>query len=308
MLNKRLDKKKREFVLTNWLSVIYFEKFVCIHALPKDGYFQGIGIMLSPSNAFSYLCCIYSNDFINMQQRIVILGATSGIGKEVAKLYIQRGWMVGILGRRTALLEEIANNHPNVMYETCDVCDTALCIEALQRIYQRMGGVDLFLQCSGIGRMNANLETSIELSTIDTNTRGWTACICWAWNTFMKQGHGHLAAITSIASLRGLAPAPAYSASKAYQAHYLEALQQRAMAGTEITVTNIRPGFVDTPLLADTSKFFWVVSVEKAARQIVKALDKRKSTCTVTHRWKWLVPAMLLIPNCIYAKFIGRKS
>ena len=79
-----------------------------------------------------------------MQQRIVILGATSGIGKEVAKLYIQRGWMVGILGRRTALLEEIANNHPNVMYEPCDVCDTALCIEALQRIYQRMGGVDLF--------------------------------------------------------------------------------------------------------------------------------------------------------------------
>lgn len=268
----------------------------------------GKDIMFSPSKAFFYLCCIFSNCFINMQQRIVILGATSGIGKEVAELYIQRGWTVGILGRRTALLEEIASGHPNVMFEACDVCNTTLCIEALQRIYQRMGGMDIFVQCSGIGRMNAELSFENEQPTIDTNVMGWTACVCWAWNTFMKQGHGHLAAITSIASLRGLAPAPAYSASKAYQAHYLEALKQRAMASKQLTVTNIRPGFVDTPLLADTSKFFWVVPVEKAARQIMKALDERKSTCTITRRWKLLVPAMLLIPNCIYAKFIGRKS
>lgn len=243
-----------------------------------------------------------------MQQRIIIMGATSGIGRELAHHYIRRGCIVGVLGRRTSLLEELAEEKDNVHHETCDVCQPDTCVEALQRIYQRMGGMDLFVQCSGIGRMNAELSFENEKPTIDTNVMGWTACVCWAWNTFMKQGHGHLAAITSIASLRGLAPAPAYSASKAYQAHYLEALKQRAMASKQLTVTNIRPGFVDTPLLADTSKFFWVVPVEKAARQIVKALDKRKSTCTVTHRWKWLVPAMLLIPNCIYAKFIGRKS
>lgn len=245
-----------------------------------------------------------------MKQRVIILGATSGIGKEVAGIYVQRGYKVGILGRRTALLEEMASGNPDILYETCDVCDLTACIDALQRLYSRMGEVDIFLQCSGIGRMNATLDFAVELPTIDTNVRGWTACICWAWEVMNRQGHGHIAAITSIASLRGLAPAPAYSATKAYQAHYLEALRQRAMAMSDkkIFVSNIRPGFVDTPLLADTSKYFWVVSVEKAARQIVQALDKHRSVCTITRRWKWLVLPMKLLPNRLMAKFIGRKS
>lgn len=243
-----------------------------------------------------------------MKQHIIIVGATSGIGREVAQRYINRGWTVGILGRRTDLLEAVAARQVNVTYETCDVCDMDQCVAALQRIYDRMGGLELFLQCSGIGRINPTLDSFVEQSTVDTNVRGWTACVCWAWNIFLQQGYGHLAAITSIASLRGLTPAPSYSASKAYQAHYLEALRQRAMAGTRITITNIRPGFVDTPLLADTSKFFWVVSVEKAAKQIVRALDKRKSVCTITRRWKWMVPPMLLIPNYLIAKIIGRKK
>ena len=171
-----------------------------------------------------------------------------------------------------------------------------------------MGGpIDLFILCTGIGQMNPTLDSAVEQNTISTNVVGWTAVIDWIFKLFMQQKSGHLAAISSIASLRGLGPAPSYSATKAYQAHYLESLQQIAIAsGHPVYVTNIRPGFVNTPLLAHPEKFFWVVPVEKAAQQIVSALDNKKGVVTVTRRWKLLVPFILHVPNWLIAKFVKR--
>ena len=242
------------------------------------------------------------------QKNIIILGATSGIGHALANIYSQHGAQLGIAARRTDILKEMAQKSSDIFYVPCDVQQPVACIEALQQLVQLMGGhVDLFILCTGVGQMNVSLNHDVEQNTILTNVVGWTAVVDWIFTLFMQQKHGHLAAISSIASLRGLGPAPSYSATKAYQAHYLESLQQIAMAsGHSIYVTNIRPGFVDTPLLAHPEKFFWVVPVEKAARQIVCALDKKKSNVTVTRRWKLLVPIILHVPNWLIAKIVKR--
>lgn len=240
-------------------------------------------------------------------KKVIIVGATSGLGRGIAETYISRGWQVAIAGRRTALLEEVAGAHPNVIHDTLDVTDTARCIKVLESLTERLGGLDLLVLSSGVGRQNAALDFELELPTIETNVRGWTAIADWAYKLFATQGHGHLAAISSIASVRGLAPAPAYSASKAYQAHYLEALRQRAMAsGRPIYVSDIRPGFVDTPLLANPKQFFWVLPPEKAVRAIVRAIDRRRGVATITCRWALIAPIMRLLPTRLLAHFIAK--
>ena len=242
------------------------------------------------------------------QQNIIILGATSGIGQTLAQHYIQCGHRVGISARRTEILKQMSTEKSNVFYETSDIQQPEECIRALNLLATRMGGkIDLFILCTGIGQMNPQLDNLIEQNTIRTNVVGWTAIVDWIFNLFTMQKYGHLVAISSIASLRGLGPAPSYSATKAYQAHYLESLQQISLAsGLPIYVTNIRPGFVDTPLLAHPEKFFWVVPVDKAAKQIVNAIHHKKSVVTVTRRWKFLVPIISYVPNWLIAKVIKR--
>lgn len=240
-----------------------------------------------------------------IKKNIIIVGATSGIGKCVAEIYLKRGHNVGLAGRRSSVLEELCKQYANANYVTLDVRDWKETIKAIDILFNRMGKVDLFLLSSGVGWMNADYNWERDLCTIETNVLGWTSVVNHAYKKIAEQREGHLAAISSIASLRGLAPAPSYSASKAYQVHYLEALRQRAMASKlPIAVTDIRPGFVDTPLLTNTKKFFWIVSVDKAAQQIVSALDKRKAVATVTKRWLALSYIIKVIPNSIIARFV----
>lgn len=240
-------------------------------------------------------------------KRIVIVGATSGIGAALARIYIAQGYTVGLTGRREDLLRQMGGGHRNVLAVRHDVCDLRSSVAGLQALVARMGGMDLLVLCAGVGRMNPELDFAEDLPTLDTNVRGWTAVADWAFNFFRKQGYGQLAAITSIASLRGLAPAPAYSASKAYQAHFLEALRQRTRAeGGNVAVTEIRPGFVHTPLLSDNAKFFWVMPVDKAARQIAKAIERRKARATVTYRWKWIVPVLRMTPEWLLAHILHK--
>lgn len=241
-------------------------------------------------------------------KRILIVGATSGIGAALARLYIDAGHTVGITGRREELLRQTGGGKSNVLAVRHDVCDLRTSVPLLQALVDRMGGMDLLVLCAGVGKMNPALDFGTDLTAIDTNVRGWTAIVDWAFGYFMRQGHGQLAAITSIASLRGLAPAPSYSASKAYQAHYLEALRQRAAgAGLPVCVTEIRPGFVRTPLLADAPEYFWIMPVEKAARQIARAIGRRRRRATVTRRWRLLVPVMRLAPEWLLAKILCRR-
>ena len=197
----------------------------------------------------------------------------------LAERYIRDGHVVGIVGRRGDKLAEVAKGHSEVHCLKADVTDISQIAVHLSALAGEMGGLDLLVLCSGVGRMNPDLDYGLELPTVDTNVRGWTAVTDWAFSFFMQQGYGHLAAISSVAGIRGLAPAPAYSASKAYQIHYLEALRQRArISRKRVCVTDVRPGFVRTPLLSHPEKLFWVDEPKRRLGAIYRAISARKKS------------------------------
>ena len=147
-------------------------------------------------------------------KRILIVGATSGLGRLLAERYRDEGHIVGVCGRRIALLEEIGKGRERVKTEILDVTDIASIESVLDCLIKKMGGMDLLVLSSGIGSINPALDVQLELPTVDTNVRGWTVVVDYAFNYFMKQRYGQIAAISSFAGIRGLAPAPAYAASK----------------------------------------------------------------------------------------------
>ena len=237
------------------------------------------------------------------KQTIIIIGATSGIGKALFEKYAADGNHVGIVGRRTNLLDELREQYPaNTLTATADITKTDEAEKAISDLIARLGHVDLAIVCSGTGELNPTLDYTLEHPTIDTNVTGWTFVIDTFYHIFEKQGNGHLVAITSAGGLRGEPMAPAYSATKAYQINYMEALRKKAFkAGGKIIVTDVRPGLVDTAM-AKGEGLFWVMPVEKVASQIVAAIRKQKSKAYVTKRWHVLAIINENLPYSIYKK------
>ena len=206
-------------------------------------------------------------------------------------------------GRREALLEELAASRPgSFCYAAADIMDPAAACAALERLAGELGGMDLCVVSAGTGDLNPGLDYALEEPAIRTNVVGWTAAVDWAYGRFEERGGGHLVVITSVGGLRGGGAAPAYNASKAYQINYAEGLRQRAAKSRlPLYVTDVRPGFVDTAM-AKGDGLFWVMPVEKAVRQIVRAVCRRRRVAVVTRRWRiaaWLLRHM---PDGIYLK------
>ena len=234
--------------------------------------------------------------------RVIIIGATSGIGREVAKLYIAQGWQVGVAGRRSEELETLRKEAPEQV--STQVLDVTLedASYRLQELIQKVGGMDLFLLSSGIGKQNPTLTPDIELKTAATNVEGFIRLTTAAYHYFEKQGYGHIAAISSIAGVKGLGIAPAYSATKRFQNTYLDALDQLSrMNGLNIHFTDIRPGFVATPLLKDDN-YPLLMKAPQVATSIVKAISKKKRIVVIDWRYRILVFFWKLIPHWIWVR------
>ena len=233
-----------------------------------------------------------------MKKRAIVIGASSGIGREVALQLMQQGWALGVAARRADLLESIGA----VATEQIDVTQDDAA-EKLRNLIEKMGGMDLFFYASGIGKQNRDLHEDIELATMQTNALGFTRMIGEAYRYFAERGEGHIAAITSIAGTKGLGPAPAYSATKAMQNTYLQALEQQANArGLRIRFTDIRPGFVDTALLSGDFHYPMMLKPEKVAREIVCAINAKKHIRVIDWRYRLLTACWRMIPNCIWRR------
>lgn len=267
-------------------------------------------------------------------RRAIIVGATSGIGCELAKVFAAHGCEVGVAGRRSDLLEKLAGE---LATRTCaaviDVRDTEPAIRSLEKLLAEMGEVDIIVISAGTGHVNPSLDWPPEKDTIDTNVAGFAAMAGTAMGYFARRGSGHLVGISSVAGARGDGMAPAYNASKAFISNYLEGLRKKAAKeGLAITVTDIRPGFVDTammksyadglsaelaaagkpvgqngeqPASADRAKgkregFFWVASPDRAAAQIYEAIRHRKKRAYITRRWAVVGWVLRNMPDPIY--------
>lgn len=233
------------------------------------------------------------------KKRAIVIGASSGIGQEVAKHLIEQGWSVGVAARRVELLQDIGANAT----EKIDVTSSDA-TEALQRLIGKTGGMDLFFYASGIGKQNRELKEDIELATLQTNGVGFTRMIGEAYRYFANQGYGHIAAITSIAGTKGLGPAPSYSATKAMQNVYLQALEQQTHnRGLNIRFTDIRPGFVDTALLSGDFHYPMMLKPEKVAKQIVKAINHKQHIRVIDWRYRILTVIWRRIPRWLWRRF-----
>ena len=231
-------------------------------------------------------------------KRAIVVGASSGIGLEVAKLLMAQGWKVGVAARRIEQMKDLGA----AAVERIDVT-TDDATEGLQRLISKLGGMDLYFHASGIGKQNRELTADIELATLQTNGVGFTRMIGEAYRYFVKQGSGHIAAITSIAGTKGLGPAPSYSATKAMQNVYLQALEQQTRSrGLDIVFTDVRPGFVDTALLAGDFHYPMMLRPEKVAQEIVCAINHHQHIRVIDWRYRILTAVWRRIPRWIWRR------
>lgn len=255
------------------------------------------------------------------------MGATSGIGQEVARLLGANGYEVGIAGRREERLVQMAQATPGIVaHRQIDVTKEDAPTE-LQKLIEELGGMDLYFHSSGIGWENVALDADKELKTVETNGVGFVRMVSAAYNWFAeqkadeakqraegdeqkasdKERKARIACITSIARTRGLGAAPAYSATKRMQAHYLECLSQQArMRHLNIGITDIRPGFVATDLIAG-SHFPLQLKAEDVARTIVRAIEQGREVVTIDWRYRLLVAAWQLIPRWLWVRLTAIK-
>jgi len=236
-------------------------------------------------------------------KRAIVIGATSGIGRALVKVLVEKGFDVGATGRREKLLSELQAEHPGkVFISVFDVTEVSTVPGKLSALVREIGGLDLLVLSSGTGHLNHALDFSREKEAIDTNVLPFTLIAGWAFKYFEEQKSGHFVGITSIAGLRGGRHSPAYNATKAFQIRYMEGLRAKARkARLPIVITDIRPGFVDTAM-AKGEDVFWVAPVEKAAGQIYQAIENKRPVAYVTHRWALIAFLLRLLPKWIYER------
>jgi NADP-dependent 3-hydroxy acid dehydrogenase YdfG len=175
----------------------------------------------------------------------IIIGASSGIGLELCRHLAAKDYRIGIAARRKSLLDETAASLPQVScVSKIDLSQPDEALQYFEAILECVAPVDFVYLCAGTGHLNPDLIWKLEEETIRINTLGFAALASRTITFFLKQGHGHLVGITSVAAVRGSSAAPAYGATKAFESHYLESLRIRARrSGTPIFVTEIRPWF-----------------------------------------------------------------
>ncbi len=212
----------------------------------------------------------------------------------MAKVLGENGYEVGLTGRKVELMEKLRGEIPTRTYvKAMDLAHVEESRRGLRELIDEMGGVDLIVINSGVGGHEPTWEDEVQMLTV--NVIGFAAMGRSALEYFVERGRGQIVGISSISALRGVATA--YSSTKAFDSTYLEGLQFQAdRLGVDVRVTDVKPGFVDTPMTAGRTNMFWVAPADKAAQQIYDAIRKRKRHVYVTKRWRLMGWVMKLLP------------
>ncbi len=239
-------------------------------------------------------------------KKAIIIGSSTGIGRALAIVLAQNGYELGLAGRNKPLMQELASELPTESYvKVIDLTQAQESRDRLVELIEEMGDVELIVVNSGVGHHDPNWDEELEI--IEVNVKGFAAMASRALDYFVERGAGHLVGITSIAAIRGLRAA--YSGSKAFDAVYLEALRLKANGrGVDVTVTDVKPGFVETPMTQGRKDMFWVASPEKAAEQIFGAIKKKKRHVYVTRRWRLMAWVMKALPYPVVSAIHSRRQ
>lgn len=237
-------------------------------------------------------------------KKIIVIGASSGLGARIATDFARLGLRVGIAARREDRLKDIKALYPDrIAYQTIDVTAP----DAVERFYnliELIDGMDILLFASGIGFQDPELKDSTLTDTLQTNVVGFARIIAAAYKYFRDTANlhpGQIAAITSVAGTKGIGVAAAYSSSKRFQQMFLNSLEQLAYRQqVNVKFTDIRPGFVRTPILNDDKDYPMIMSVDYAAPLIEKAVLKRKRVAVIDSRWLIVNTLWRMIPQCLW--------
>ncbi len=245
-----------------------------------------------------------------MSEKVVITGASSGIGAALAWQYAAKGCDIALCARRQDKLQQLCEQlqkqypHQQFIHESLDVAQLDTVADVFGRLKSRLGQLDIVIANAGITdvRATGNGQLDKDIRIINTNLLGAIATIDAAVAIFREQKKGHLVGISSFSAFRGIPGSAAYSSSKAALTNYLQAV------GTElfrknIKVTCIHPGFINTDISDNMEKFPFVIEADKAASAMVKAINKGKKNVTVPS-WPWAIlkGVMPKLPDAIISK------
>lgn len=243
------------------------------------------------------------------RKTVFLTGASSGLGKGMAKEFAQRGYDLVLTARRLELLEEIAEElsrdyTAKVVVKALDVCNSSAVLEALQESHQQLGRLDVVIANAGIGvsgRTGSVAMGDLE-RMIDVNVKGLIATVEAALPLLRQQSSGQIVGISSVAGSRGLPGGGVYGATKAAVTTYLEAVQAETQ-DEAIDVTILAPGYIDTPINQGAKSRPFVIPAEAGCKKLVDAIERRKSFAFVPG-WPWsiLAPVLRRLPTRIIAK------
>jgi short-subunit dehydrogenase len=235
-------------------------------------------------------------------RKMIIIGATSGIGRALAEEAHRRGYHVGLTGRRTERLEQIREElGEGCWIRTMDVTESKEAVRGLHYLIHEMDGCDILVLNAGVASFTHDLSIENEHHVIDVNVRGFATLMVAGFAYFKQEGHGHLVGVSSMAGMFGYGLSTAYSASKAFVINYLQGFRQKARrTDADIAVTDLRPGYVESEMTEDKRGMFWVAPTDKAAHQMMDAIARKKSYAFITKRWRLLAWLIGLLPQRLF--------
>lgn len=238
---------------------------------------------------------------------LFLTGASSGIGKALAVEYARRGYQIGILARREALLKEVkqeceALGSGQVCVYAGSATDEAFVRGALQDFVQQCGALDLVIANAGIGHPGIFLKQEWQKiqDTFEINVFAPLKLLKIAAEHFKKSDGGHFAVVSSQGAFRGAAFAASYTSSKAAVTAYFEGVRAE-LKSENIGISIIFPGFIDTPMTQRNKyRMPFLMKADKAAKIIANQLAKKKNYIVFPKRLKLLVGLMTKLPASLY--------
>lgn len=244
-------------------------------------------------------------------ERVFITGASSGIGAALALCFAHRGARVALVGRRRDALEALAAELPgeHAVY-VLDVRDRAA-LHAAARDFLAEGPVDVVIASAGISVGTLTEEADdfeVFQAILDTNLLATVATFEPFIAGMRRAGKGRLVGIVSVAGVRGLPGAGAYSASKAAVRAYCESLRVE-LHGTGVHVVTISPGFIRTPMTAvNPYRMPFLMPVEDFARLALRHIDRGTRHVIIPWQMRTLAALLRVVPGWLYDRVASRRK
>lgn len=239
---------------------------------------------------------------LDSTKRAIVVGASSGIGAALVAELANNGYRVAAVARRMDALTTVCDGLNATPYQH-DVTQYETVAPLFDQIVVDLGGLDTIIYVAGVQpdvQMD-EYDFAKDRAMMEVNALGAMAWLNLAAHRFGRANAGQIVGISSIAGDRGRSAFPGYHTSKAALTTYLEALRNR-LAKQGVSVVTIKPGFVETALLENASKTFWVIKPPEAARQIRDAMEKRKQVVYVPWRWQLVSLIISNIPSFIFRR------